>query len=84
MLNSVLTPVWDLWAQWSPLNDISPKRTGTDILSVLVDTFGYQKSKNIKVLIFFQVEIFRAFTKMIQLFYKIGPTLMSNTLKLYK
>lgn len=84
MLNSVLTPVWDLWAQLSPQNDISPKRTGTDFLSVLVDTFGYQKSKNIKVLIFFQVEIFRAFTKMIQLFYKIGPTLMSNTLKLYK
>ena len=84
MLNSVLTPVWDLGAQWSPLNDISPKRKGTDFLSVLVGTFGYQKSKNIKVLIFFQVEIFRAFTKMIQLFYRIGHTLMSNTLKLYK
>ena len=81
MLNSVFTPVWDLWAQWSPKMTFL-QRGQERTFYVLVDTFGYQKSKNIKVLIFFQVEIFRASTKMIQLFYRIGPTLMSNTLKL--
>ena len=83
MLNSVLTPVWDLWTQWSPKMTFL-QRGQERTFYVSVDTFGYQKSKNIKVLIFFQVEIFRAFTKMIQLFYRIGHTLMSNTLKLYK
>ena len=53
MFNPFLTSVWDPRAQWGPQNDISPRGTGKNFLSVLVDTLRMPKIQKYHKCLFF-------------------------------